>query len=84
MPLDDSVHACRHRVMARAQALGDVTRACKDAGISRTLFYRWRRRPPRLSVQTERALLALALAWPTWGPARLAVLEAHSPRQRGS
>jgi len=32
-----------------------------------------RGRPSALTVQTERAILALALAWPTWGPARLAV-----------
>ncbi|MDR7545641.1 MAG: helix-turn-helix domain-containing protein, partial [Armatimonadota bacterium] len=92
MTLDDSVHGFRLRVMARAQALGNVSRACREAGISRTLFYRWRQRyvaygpdglhprrqgprrgrPPALSVQVERAILALALAWPTWGPARLA------------
>ncbi len=93
MTLDDSVHTFRLRVMARAHALGNVTLACREVGISRTLFYRWRRRytaygapglhprrhgprrgrPSILSVQTERAILALALAWPTWGPARLAV-----------
>jgi transposase len=93
MTLDDSVHAFRLRVMARAQVLGNVSQACREAGISRTLFYRWRRRytaygapglhprrhsprrgrPSALTVQTERAILALALAWPTWGPARLAV-----------
>jgi hypothetical protein len=30
-----------------------------------------RGRPPLLSVQAERAILALALAWPTCGPAQL-------------
>jgi len=39
MTLDDSVHAHRLRVMARAHALSNVTRACQEAGISRTLFY---------------------------------------------
>lgn len=93
MTLDDSVHTFRLRVMARAHALGNVTQACRDVGISRTLFYRWRRRytaygapglhprrhgprrgrPSMLSLQAERAILALALAWPTWGPARLAM-----------
>jgi transposase InsO family protein len=92
MTLEDSIHAFRLRVMARAQELGNVTQACREFGISRTLFYRWRKRylaygrdglhprrlgprrgrPPTLSVQTERAILALALAWPTWGPAQLA------------
>jgi transposase InsO family protein len=93
MTLDASVHAFRLRVMARAQALRNVSRACREVGISRSLFYRWRQRylaygpdglhprrhgprrgrPSVLSVQAERAILALALAWPTWGPARLAV-----------
>jgi transposase InsO family protein len=92
MTLEDSIHAFRLRVMARAQELRNVTRACREFGISRTLFYRWRKRylaygrdglhprrqaarrgrPPTLSVQAERAILALALAWPTWGPAQLA------------
>jgi len=92
MTLEDSIHAFRLRVMARAQELHNVTRACREFGISRTLFYRWRKRylaygrdglhpsqpgprrgrPPLLSIQTERAILALALAWPTWGPAQLA------------
>jgi transposase InsO family protein len=92
MTLDDSVHAFRLRVMARAQALGNVSQACREVGISRTLFYRWRHRyvaygpeglhprrlgprrgrPPALSVQDERAILALAVTWPTWGPLRLA------------
>jgi transposase InsO family protein len=31
-------------VIARAQALGNVSQACLEFGISRTLFYRWRRR----------------------------------------
>ncbi len=44
MTLDDSVHAFRLRVMARAQLLGNVSQACREVGISRTLFYRWRKR----------------------------------------
>ncbi|MDR7479730.1 MAG: helix-turn-helix domain-containing protein [Armatimonadota bacterium] len=44
MTLTDSVHAFRLRVIARAQALGNVSQACREFGISRTLFYRWRRR----------------------------------------
>jgi hypothetical protein len=35
MTLDDSVHAFRLRVMARAQVLGNVSQACREAGISR-------------------------------------------------
>jgi transposase InsO family protein len=92
MTLADSVHAFRLRVMARAQEVGNVSQACRELGVSRTLFYRWRQRyvaygpdglhprrhgpgrgrPPSLNATDERAILALALAWPTWGPARLA------------
>jgi transposase InsO family protein len=91
MTLEDSILAFRLRVMARAEELGNIARACREFGISRTLFYRWRKRymlygpdglhprrqtaqrgrPPALSVQEERTILALALAWPTWGPAQL-------------
>lgn len=93
MTLDDSVHAFRLRLMTRAQALGNVSQACRELGISRSLFYRWRKRylaygpdglhprrlaarpgrPPMLSVQAERAILALAVTWPTWGPLQLAL-----------
>ena len=31
-------------MIRRAQELGNVTAACREAGISRTAFYRWRRR----------------------------------------
>ena len=102
MTLDDSVHAFRLRLMARAQALGNVSQACREFGISRCLFYRWRKRylaygpdglhprrrgarpgrPPTLSVQAERAILALAITWPTWGPLQLA-LQLRRP-QHGS
>ena len=44
MTLADSLHAFRLRVMARAHELGNVARACWEFGISRTLFYRWRKR----------------------------------------
>ena len=97
MTLEASVHAFRLRVIARAQVLGNVSQACREFGISRTLFYRWQRRylaygpdglypkgpgprrgrPPTLSVEAERAILAVALAWPTWGPARVSAHLAH-------
>jgi transposase InsO family protein len=47
MTLDDSIQGLRLRVMARAAALGSVSAACREAGISRTLFYRWRQRLER-------------------------------------
>jgi transposase InsO family protein len=102
MTLEESVQGFRLRVMARAQNLGNVTQVCREFGISRTLFYRWRKRylaygpdglhprqegarrgrPPELSVQAERTILALALAWPTWGPVRL-VLQLRRPENGG-
>lgn len=44
MTLEDNIHAFRLRVMVRAQGLHNVSRACREFGISRTLFYRWRKR----------------------------------------
>ncbi len=44
MTLEDSILGMRLRVMRRAQELGNVSAACREAGISRTLFYRWRTR----------------------------------------
>jgi transposase InsO family protein len=91
MTLDESIQGMRLQVMRRAAAIG-VSAACVEAGISRTLFYRWqhrlsrygldglhprrlRARPgpaPQLPPQTERRLLAVAIAEATWGAARLA------------
>lgn len=44
MTLEESILALRLRVMRRAQQLGNVSAACREAGISRTLLYRWRHR----------------------------------------
>jgi transposase InsO family protein len=44
MTLDESIQALRRRVIQRAQVLGNVSQACREAGISRTVFYRWRHR----------------------------------------
>ena len=44
MTLADSVVALRLKVMKRAEETGNVSEACRQFGISRTLFYRWRRR----------------------------------------
>jgi len=98
MTLDDSILGMRLRVMRRAQELGNVSAACREAGISRTLFYRWRKRferygpdglhprrrqarrgrPPQTPLHMEQLVVGFALAWPTWGCARLA---AHLARQ---
>jgi hypothetical protein len=88
MTLADSIHSQRLRVLRDAERLGNVSEACRRHGVSRTLFYRLRRRleqygadgvhpkrqqarrgrPPAVPVQTERRVIALALAWPTCGP----------------
>jgi transposase/transposase-like protein len=44
MTLEDKVHGLRLQVIRRAQELGNVSQACRDAGISRALFYRWQKR----------------------------------------
>jgi transposase InsO family protein len=44
MTLADSVHARRLKVICRAHAIGNVTQACREHQISRTLFYRWQQR----------------------------------------
>jgi transposase-like protein len=50
MTLDESVHGMRLRVIERAQALGTVSAVCRELGISRTLFYRWRKRLERYGI----------------------------------
>jgi transposase len=41
---DDSILTMRLHVMQRTQELKSATLACQEAGISRTVFYRWRKR----------------------------------------
>jgi transposase InsO family protein len=100
MTLEDRVQALRLLAFRRADELGNVSSACRELGLSRSLFYRWKQRlerygpdglhprrtqarrgrPPAVPAHVERAVVALALAWPTWGPNRLAVQLA---RQQG-
>jgi transposase len=44
MTLDESIQGLRVRVMRRAEQIGNVSQVCTEFGISRTRFYRWRRR----------------------------------------
>jgi hypothetical protein len=44
MTLEDKVHAFRLRVLQRAEELGNVSAACREAGLSRTPFYRRKKR----------------------------------------
>jgi hypothetical protein len=50
MTLDESVHGMRLLVIERAQVLGNVSAVCRELGISRTVFYRWRKRLERYGV----------------------------------
>src|SRR5690242_1868829 len=47
MTLEEKVHGLRLHVIRRAEHLGNVSQACREAGISRALFYRWRQRLER-------------------------------------
>jgi transposase InsO family protein len=51
MTLEESILGMRLRVIRRAEELGNVSAACREAGISRTLFYRWRQRFERYGVE---------------------------------
>jgi transposase InsO family protein len=74
MTLEETVLAQRLFVMRRAQELQNVTAACEQLGISRTLFYRWRQRfvrygadglkprPPRRARPGQQASAALETA----------------------
>jgi transposase InsO family protein len=50
MTLEEKVHGLRLHVIRRAHELNNVSRACRDAGISRALFYRWRHRLERYGL----------------------------------
>ena len=47
MTLEDKVHATRLLALRRAGELGNVSAACRELGISRSLFYRWKDRYER-------------------------------------
>ena len=44
MTLEDSIHASRVRVLREAERSGNVSATCRRHGVSRTVFYRLRRR----------------------------------------
>ena len=44
MTLEDSIHSLRLHVLREAERLGNVTEACRRQGMSRTVFYRLRKR----------------------------------------
>ena len=50
MTLEDKVQASRLHALRRAEQLGNVSEACRELGISRTLFYRWKMRLEQYGV----------------------------------
>ena len=44
MTLEDKVHAFRLHLFRRAQELGNVSGACRELGVSRSLYYQLRER----------------------------------------
>jgi hypothetical protein len=64
MTLEDSVRRHRLAILQRAALLGNVTQACREAGISRTLFYRWRRRYLRYGGDGLRPRPTRPTRWP--------------------
>lgn len=68
MTLEAKVLALRLFVVRRAAELENVTEACHQLGISRTLFYGWRARSPALWNGWSEAATTVthpAGAWPT-------------------
>ena len=51
MTLEDKGHAFRLHVLQRAEELGNVSAACREVFISRTLFYRWEKRFTRYGAE---------------------------------
>jgi transposase InsO family protein len=64
MTLSDSVTDFRLRVILRARELGNVSEACRQFGISRTLYYRWRRRFLQYGVDGLRPRPHRPQRWP--------------------
>jgi hypothetical protein len=64
MTLEDRVRRHRLAILQRAALLGNVTQACRETGISRTLFYRWRRRYVRYGADGLRPRPTRPSRWP--------------------
>ena len=64
MTLEESVLRHRLAVMQRAAALGNVSQACREFEISRTLFYRWRKRFTRYGRDGLRPRPTRPSRWP--------------------
>ncbi|MDR7483701.1 MAG: helix-turn-helix domain-containing protein, partial [Armatimonadota bacterium] len=64
MTLEDRVLRHRYAVIQRAAALGNVSQACREFGISRPLFYRWRKRLVRSGPEGLRPRPVRPTRWP--------------------
>ena len=71
MTLTDSIAHSRLHVIQRARELGNVSEACRQAGISRTLFYRWRKRYVRYGFVGLRPHGTPRLRWARQSPPEL-------------
>ncbi len=68
MTIEDKVHAFRLHVMRRAQERGNDSAACRESEISRTMYYRWRKRCSmygfdRLHPRQQQLGLAVPHSW---------------------
>ena len=70
MTPDEIIFHRRTRVLAHAIEIGNVAEACRRFGISRTTFYRWRRRADRYGIDAlmpkARRRPQMPNATPTW------------------
>lgn len=99
MTLESSVHQFRLHAMGHAGRVGNVSQTCRDLGISRTLFYRWKKsyerygpdglrpgpeRAARHPWQTPPEVERTVLAWAIAEPTRGALsLATELRRQKG-
>ena len=51
MTRDQIIYQRRRRVLAHAEATGNVAETCRIFGVSRTRFYEWRRVAERYGVE---------------------------------
>lgn len=83
MSVHDAVSVYRSRLVAMIEASENVRRACRQAGIHHSTFYRWRNQrcgsePNRgrswswADAHLEARIVAAALAYPAYGPLRVA------------
>ena len=82
MTLEDKVHAQRLRLFRRAEELGNVSAACREAGVARSYYYRLQ--GPNLLIEWDNTQRGANHAHSVWrDPSAdfgLDVLAAHHAR----